>query len=190
MPMIVFRDDAGRSAARPSWFPLTLGLALAALLVIAPGHAAAGPVAGPTADPPRTWWPFQDVALGVTVMDLSPAMRTHLGAPVDRGVLVAWVAPGTAAADAGLTAGDVLVALDGQAVTHRRALDAALAATAARDAIAVDYVRARTPRSARIALAARPDAEPGDGTFLHRWLERLRAAAAGDVVARRPEPAR
>jgi C-terminal processing protease CtpA/Prc len=51
--------------------------------------------------------------LGVAVLQISPALRDHLGAPDDRGVLVDAVRPGSPAARAGLRVGDVILAIDG-----------------------------------------------------------------------------
>ncbi|MFS8570946.1 MAG: trypsin-like peptidase domain-containing protein [Thermaerobacter sp.] len=58
-------------------------------------------------------------ALGVQVVSESQA-RTQYG--VERGVLVAQVQPGGAAAEAGIRAGDVIIALDGQPVEGFRDL--------------------------------------------------------------------
>jgi membrane-associated protease RseP (regulator of RpoE activity) len=87
-------------------------------LLLAAGLAAAptSVVAGPSHDPDSTAqtvekfeWSTSRGRLGVMVMGLTPELRTHFGAPADRGVLVAHVEPGTPAASAGVQVADVIV---------------------------------------------------------------------------------
>jgi serine protease DegQ len=54
--------------------------------------------------------------LGVFVQDLTPALAGAFGIDADAGVVIAQVAPDSAAAEAGLRVGDVIVAVDGQPV--------------------------------------------------------------------------
>lgn len=56
--------------------------------------------------------------LGVQLVGLSPELRSHFGAPEDAGLLISVVADDSPAAKAGLRVGDVLAAIDGEAVTH------------------------------------------------------------------------
>jgi|ERR1700687_5433086 len=58
--------------------------------------------------------------LGVEGLNISPAVRQALGAPADVGVLVNEVEPNSAAAEAGVKAGDVVVAIDGHPVAALR----------------------------------------------------------------------
>lgn len=55
--------------------------------------------------------------LGVRVQKLTPALAKALGVNDASGALVADVAPGSAAAKAGIKAGDVITKMDGEAVT-------------------------------------------------------------------------
>jgi S1-C subfamily serine protease len=65
----------------------------------------------------------QHARLGVSLGDLSPSISKELGLSIDKGVMIGSVEPGSAAASAGLQAattnrpGDVIVAIDGQAVS-------------------------------------------------------------------------
>jgi hypothetical protein len=54
--------------------------------------------------------------LGVATSELTPELRRHFGVPEDAGVLVAKVVDGSAAATAGVQVGDILTAVDGNAV--------------------------------------------------------------------------
>jgi hypothetical protein len=52
--------------------------------------------------------------LGVGLVDLTPELRTHFGAPDDAGVMVSSVEDGSPADKAGIQVGDILTSLDGK----------------------------------------------------------------------------
>ena len=54
--------------------------------------------------------------LGFTPLTLTPSVAASFGVDLDRGILVAHVIPGTAAAQAGLQMGDIITAVDGHQV--------------------------------------------------------------------------
>ncbi|NLO81176.1 MAG: DegQ family serine endoprotease [Xanthomonadaceae bacterium] len=56
--------------------------------------------------------------LGISVQDLTPALADAFGIDVEEGVVIAQVTPNSAAEEAGLQVGDVIVAIDGQPVRH------------------------------------------------------------------------
>lgn len=60
--------------------------------------------------------------LGVSLTELTPELKTHFGTPEDAGVMVSRVHPETPAARAGLQAGDIITAVDGEAVRGAGAL--------------------------------------------------------------------
>src|SRR4051812_40693633 len=94
-------------------------LLIAAGLAAAPASAVASP-SNHSWSTPQTFEKFElstsKGRLGVMVMSLTPELRTHFGAAQDRGVLVAHVEPGTPAAAAGITVGDVIVEVRGKAI--------------------------------------------------------------------------
>lgn len=54
--------------------------------------------------------------LGVELVEITPDLRSHFGAPRDAGVMIGSVEPGSPADKAGLLVGDVITAIDGGAV--------------------------------------------------------------------------
>ena len=54
--------------------------------------------------------------LGVSLLELTPELRQHFGAPKTSGVLVSEVSADSPAARAGVAVGDVIVGVDGEAV--------------------------------------------------------------------------
>jgi membrane-associated protease RseP (regulator of RpoE activity) len=60
--------------------------------------------------------PVRRGTLGVELVEITPELREHFGAPRDAGVLVARVTPDGPAARAGVRVGDVITAVDGQKI--------------------------------------------------------------------------
>lgn len=116
------------------------------------------PLEGFTQDPMVM---FGGPRLGVEVQELSPELRTHFGAPLDRGVLVGHVAPDSAAAKAGIEVGDVIVALGSTGVEDTLGLRRAVVAAAGTE-VAVEVRRDGKPRTLTATLGPREDP---DGRF-------------------------
>jgi len=79
--------------------------------------------------------------LGVFVMGITPELRTHYGAPGDRGVLVARVEAGSPAASAGLQAGDVITSAGGRTIEQAGDLVNAVAGLAKGSSLDLKVVR-------------------------------------------------
>jgi len=60
--------------------------------------------------------------LGISMEDLTPTIASQLGISITKGVLAAYVAPGSPAAKAGIQTNDVITSFDGQNVTEASAL--------------------------------------------------------------------
>ena len=56
--------------------------------------------------------------LGIAPLNLTPVIATHMGVPVQEGILIARVVEGSDAQSAGLRGGDVIVAMDGQPIRN------------------------------------------------------------------------
>jgi serine protease Do len=92
--------------------------------------------------------------LGVGVQELTDQLETYFGA--SSGVLVTRVEPGTPAAAAGLTAGDVITRVNGQAVGSVGELRRQLAGVSGEATLTV--VRERQERTLTVTLEGRPGA--------------------------------
>ena len=86
--------------------------------------------------------------LGVQLIEMTPELRRHMGAPEDAGVLIGKVEPDSPAAQAGLQVGDILTRVEGEPisnpfeVTHRIAPKEngeAVTVTVWRDGSALDF---------------------------------------------------
>jgi predicted metalloprotease with PDZ domain len=78
--------------------------------------------------------------LGVQVMQLTAELREHMGAPEDLGILVGKVLPGTAAEEAGVQVGDLIIAVDDDEIRNAGDLTRALARRAGGE-IVLEVVR-------------------------------------------------
>jgi serine protease Do len=90
--------------------------------------------------------------LGVTVQDVSGELAAYFG--VKAGVLVSSVVPDSAAAKAGLRAGDVITEVNGTAVATPRELVAALPAADAPRDVTLTVFRDRKEMTLKATLAA------------------------------------
>ncbi len=68
----------------------------------------------------------QDPGFGITVQDLTPEFAEKLGVPGGQGVAVTRVAPGSAAEEAGIRQGDVILEVNRKSVKTREAFEAVL----------------------------------------------------------------
>ncbi|HEY3444883.1 MAG TPA: Do family serine endopeptidase [Myxococcales bacterium] len=100
--------------------------------------------------------------LAVTVQDLTPDLAKAMGVSEPSGALVSSVERGGPAAAAGLRAGDVVVALNGDPVKNAAALSRGVAALSPGQKVALKYVRKGTPAETNATLGERP-AKPGLG---------------------------
>lgn len=94
--------------------------------------------------------------LGVEVEDDSSALAAQFGLPVSQGAVVVSVLPGTAAAQAGLSAGDVIVAFDGHKVASAAALGAIEETLHPGDQVSLSYWTSSSERTVTVRLGTRP----------------------------------
>lgn len=79
--------------------------------------------------------------LGFAAVSITPELRTHFGAPADRGVLVQEVKPDRPAAQAGLQVGDLVLDVDGDPVQSSREIIDAIADRKKGDSVAMTVER-------------------------------------------------
>ncbi len=82
--------------------------------------------------------------LGVSLMNLSPDLREHFGAPKDAGVMVESVADDSPAEKAGLRVGDIVLSVDGKDVKSSIDLRMALKDKKEGDSVRIDYLRGKS----------------------------------------------
>ena len=82
--------------------------------------------------------------IGVSLMNLSPELREHFGAPKDAGVLVESVQNDSPADKAGIKVGDVVLSVDGKDVKSSADLRAAMREKKEGDSVRIEVLRGRT----------------------------------------------
>lgn len=93
--------------------------------------------------------------LGVRIVDLTPELRRHFGAPEDAGVLVARVEEDSPAEAAGILVGDVLTAVDRENVSDLRSLGRSIHGKESGETVSVELRRAGSPLSLSVTVAER-----------------------------------
>ena len=97
-------------------------------------------------------WGMNRAYLGIELLDLTPELRQHYGVPKDQGVLVSRVTPDSPAAKAGIVVGDVVTAIDGQAVASFWDVSGAMADRRKGDKVEVELMRDRTSKKIGVTV--------------------------------------
>ena len=93
--------------------------------------------------------------IGVTLVEITPDLRAHYGAPRDSGVLVSSVEADTPAAKAGIQVGDVITSVDGESVEWTGDVSRAVRDKKAGEAVELQIVRDRAPRKVTVSVEER-----------------------------------
>jgi membrane-associated protease RseP (regulator of RpoE activity) len=112
--------------------------------------------------------------LGIHLLELTPALREHFGAPRDAGILVADVETGTPAAKAGLQVGDVVTRVDGDRVGSSRDLSRAIRGKKAGETVKIEVQRNKSARTLTATIEERKGREIELGDLRHRIREQSR----------------
>jgi membrane-associated protease RseP (regulator of RpoE activity) len=91
--------------------------------------------------------------LGVQVLELTPELRRHFGAPEENGVLVSRVVPEGPAAAAGIEVGDVISAVDGEPLRTTGQVAARIGRRDEGEEVELEIWRDRSRLSTRVTLA-------------------------------------
>ena len=117
--------------------------------------------------------PAANVVLSIVLIAAVLMVGTELAGPRDLSTEVGGVAPGSAAAEAGLVAGDVILRLDGEEVPDWRALSNTVLMSADRR-LAVDFERNGESLSTVLVPRRMPRYELGDAGLYASLLPRIR----------------
>jgi len=94
--------------------------------------------------------------LGITVQDLTPQMAMRLGVRREGGVLVTGVQFGSPAKKGGLEQGDVILSLNGEAISNSEALRKEITRTPPGTSIELTIFRDRSEKKIEIAVGTLP----------------------------------
>jgi serine protease Do len=149
-------------------------LLIMAGLVAAPVGAAAGP-SNESREDHRTesvTWSMGKGRLGMTVMGLTPELRTHFGAPSTTGMLVGTVDSDSPAAKAGVRVGDVLTSVRAEPIDDAGDVRSAIAKTKRGGRVELEVIRNRS--SLRLEATLADDPLPNnDSLWPPGWLRDL-----------------
>ena len=95
--------------------------------------------------------------LGVSLLEISPELRVHLGAPRDRGALINTLRADSPAARAGIAVGDVVTEVDGDPVEGAAQVLAAMSDRKKGDSVNLALVR----NGKAMTVSARMEEDPG-----------------------------
>jgi serine protease Do len=107
--------------------------------------------------------------LGVHVQSVTEEIAEGLGLPEPMGALVASVAPDGPAGEAGIAAGDVILAFDGVPIESMRDLPRAVVGTAIGKAVAVKLLRDKEPVELTVTIGRLPE-DDEDEDFIEEEL--------------------
>ncbi len=120
--------------------------------------------------------------LGVVIQDLTPDLAAAFGLQAKDGAVIAQVVPGSSADQAGLAAGDIVVAVNGKPMRSGGALRNAIGLQQIGDRMTLDIIRNGRPRTlyAKTTAPEQVSAEAG------RMSDRLAGAVLGALPSGHP----
>ncbi len=112
--------------------------------------------------------------LGVRLLEMTPELRAHFGAPKDAGVMVAGVEKNSPAAKAGVQVGDIVTRADGERIESGSDLSRAVRRRRSGDSVKLEVSRDRAARSLNVKVEERrvPEMDMGDLGDLGREIGR------------------
>lgn len=97
--------------------------------------------------------------IGVTLVEITPDLRAHYGAPREAGVVVSGVEPDTPAGRAGVQVGDVITSVGGKRVKWTGDVSRAVRDKKGGEMVELEIVRDRAPRKVIITVEERKPRE-------------------------------
>jgi membrane-associated protease RseP (regulator of RpoE activity) len=106
--------------------------------------------------PGKLQWMSAGGYIGVRPIPMTPELRKHFGAPEDAGVFVGSVEKDGPAEKAGLAVGDIVTAVDGDAIASPRQLSRAVRTKKDGETIQVEVLRGGSKKTLAVKVAERP----------------------------------
>ncbi len=103
-------------------------------------------------------------SIGISLIDITPELRSHFGAPKDAGAMIGEVEKDSPASRAGLEVADIVTSIDGERVSSARELARAVRRRDAGGTVRVELVRDRALRTVQVGVEDRPRREMGSGS--------------------------
>jgi len=120
--------------------------------------------------------------LGVVIQDLTPELAAAFGRQDSGGALLAQVATGSAGDQAGLAAGDIVVAVNGKPIRSGVALRNAIGLLPVGERVTLDIIRNGRPQTLQVRIAEPVENGAGAGQL----GERLAGALLGELPPGHP----
>jgi membrane-associated protease RseP (regulator of RpoE activity) len=108
--------------------------------------------------------------LGISLVDITPELRSHFGAPKDAGVLVGSVEKDSPAARAGIEVGDIVTTVDGEKCESSGEIGRAIRGKSAGETVSLEVIRKGSAKKLTAKVEERPAGERE--TELHGALGR------------------
>jgi membrane-associated protease RseP (regulator of RpoE activity) len=109
--------------------------------------------------PGKLEWMTGGGYIGVRPIPMTPELRKHFGAPEDAGVFVGSVEKDGPAEKAGMAVGDIVTAVDGNAIESPRQLSRAVRHRKEGETIQVEVLRGGSKQTLAVKVAERPREE-------------------------------
>src|SRR5688500_430092 len=93
--------------------------------------------------------------IGVTLVEITPELSAHYGAPREAGVVVSGVEADTPAGRAGVQVGDVITSVDGKRVRWTGDVSRAVRDKKGGETVEIEIVRDRAPRKVNVTVEER-----------------------------------
>ena len=97
--------------------------------------------------------------IGVTLVEITPELRAHYGAPKEAGVVVSGVEADTPAGKAGIQVGDVITSVDGNRVRWTGDVSRAVRDKKGGETVEIELFRDRSPRKVTVTVEERKGRE-------------------------------
>jgi len=108
-------------------------------------------------------------ANGLSLMELNPQLAEYFGAPAGKGVLVEEVQKRSAAKEAGIKAGDVILRMGEEEIANVEDVSGALEGMKDGDSVTVSVLRRGAPMTLRMEV----DGMPASGFYFHQGMKNV-----------------